>query len=125
MSNAALAHRPIRIVLAGIPGLTADLVRRCVRGQSDIAIVREFRHADDLSQITSAELFDVVVTAVTANGIPNLCQQLLFRSPGVRIIAVGSDGRLEIYDRRLLREAALDELLAEIRRVGPAAVPRR
>ena len=108
MTHAAVSHRAIRIALAGIPRLTADLVRRCLRGQHDIAIVRELRFAD------------VVVTALTADGVPRPCQELFFGNRGVPVIAVSRDGRLEIYDRRVLREAALDELLAEIRRVAPA-----
>jgi hypothetical protein len=119
MSNTALSASAIRLVLAGIPGLTAGLVRQSVVGQSDITIVSELRHAEDVTALALAEPIDVVVTARTAEGVPASCQQLLFGTPAVPVIVVNPDGRLEIYDRRVLREAALGELLAEIRRVAP------
>lgn len=118
MSNAALPAGAIRVVLAGIPGLTAGLVRRCMLDQSDISIVGELRHAGELAALARGQPIDVVVTALTRDGVPAGCQELLFDAASVPVIAVGSDGRLEVYDRRVLREAALDELLAEIRRVA-------
>jgi len=118
MSNATLSAGAIRVVLAGIPGLTAELVRRSMFGQSDISIVGELRRAEEVTALADRQHIDVVVTARTAEGVPAPCQQLLFGEPAVPVIVIGPDGRLEVYDRRVLREAALDELLAEIRRVA-------
>jgi len=122
MSNEALSGGAIRVVLAGIPGLTAGLVRRCVLGQSDISIVGELRHADDLAALAHGQPIDVVLTARTGDGVPAPCQRLFFGSTAVPVIAIDAQGRLEIYDRRVLREAALDELLAEIRKAARRAV---
>jgi hypothetical protein len=122
MSNAAISAGAIRVVLAGIPGLTAGLVRRCVLGQSDISIVGELRNAEDLAALARGQPIDVVVTARSREGVPMPCQRLLFGTTAVPVIAIDSEGRLEVYDRRVLREAALDELLAEIRRVAAASV---
>ena len=118
MSNAALSASSIRLVLAGIPGLTAGLVRQCVVGQTDIAIVSELRDADDVTALALAQPIDVVVTARSAQGVPAPCQRLLFGASAIPVIVVNPDGRLEIYDRRVLREAALGELLGEIRRAA-------
>ena len=117
MTNATLSTGAIRVVLAGIPGLTAELVRRFMFGQSDISIVAELRDAGDITGFARKQPIDVVVTARTSEGVPTPCQQLLFGETAVPVIVIGPDGRLEIYDRRVLREAALDELLTEIRRV--------
>lgn len=118
MSNAALSAGAIRVVLAGIPGLTAGIVRQYVFGQADICIVGELRRAEDVTALALTQPIDVVVTARTAEGVPLPCQRLLFGETAVPVIAIGADGRLEIYDRRVLREAALDELLGEIRKVA-------
>ena len=118
MSNATLSASAIRVVLAGIPGLTAGIVRQSVFGQADICIVGELRHADDVTALARSQPIHVVVTARTAEGVPAPCQQLLFGDAAVPVIVIGPDGRLEIYDRRVLREAALDELLDEIRKVA-------
>jgi hypothetical protein len=118
MSAAELSTGAIRVVLAGIPGLTAELVRRSFAGQSDISVVAELRHAEDVTSFARRQPLDVVVTVRTSRGVPAPCQQLLFGEVAIPVIVVGSDGRLEIYDRRVLREAALDELLVEIRRVS-------
>ncbi|HKP15530.1 MAG TPA: hypothetical protein VJT85_05680 [Gemmatimonadaceae bacterium] len=122
MSAATLSAGAIRVVLAGIPGLTAELVRRSVVGQSDVSIVAELRHAEDVTSFAQRQPLDVVVTVRTSMGVPTPCQQLLFGETAVPVIVIGPDGRLEIYNRRDLREAALDELLVEIRRVSLHAV---
>jgi len=118
MHHAALSPGAIRIALADIPGLTAGLVRQCVVGQSDITIVAECRGPEDIAALATEHGIDVVVTACTIDGVPTPCQAVLFGTAGVPVIAIGSDGRLEIYDRRVLREASLDELLFEIRKVA-------
>jgi hypothetical protein len=118
MANATLPPDAIRVVLAGIPGLIADIVRQYVRGQADVSIVGELRDATELSALARTQQIEVVVTTRAEEGVPPPCQQLLFGEPAVPVIAIGSDGRLEIYDRRILREAALNELLGEIRKVA-------
>ena len=125
VGNEALSRPAVRIALVGVPGLTADLVKRCVLGQSDITIVRELRNAGEFSHPAFDERIDVVLTALTADGVPSKCQQILFGNQGVPVIAVSSDGQVEVYDRRVLREAALSELLAEIRRVASTPVRHR
>jgi hypothetical protein len=118
MPHAGPAAASIRVVLAGVPGLTAGLIRRYLAGQSDIVIVQELRHAEDLDDLPDRQSIDVVVTARPGGDVPLPCQRLLFGPSGVPVIAIGSDGRLEIYNCRFVREAELDELLAEIRRIA-------
>ncbi len=118
MSNATLSAGAIRVVLAGIPGLTASIVRQYVLGQADISIVGELRNAAELTALAHTQRIDVVVTTRTEEGVPASCQQMLFGDFAVPVIVIGADGRLEIYDRRVLRESALDELLGEIRKVA-------
>ena len=125
MANATLPENAIRVVLAGIPGLTASIVRQYVLGQADISIVGELRDATELTALARTQPIEVVVTTRADEGVPTPCPQLLFDEPAVPVIAIGTDGRLEIYDRRVLREAALDELLGEIRKVAArSSVPQ-
>jgi hypothetical protein len=87
-----------------------------------MVIVDELREAEGVTELARNKPLDVVVTARTRNGVPAPCQQLLFGIPSTPVIVVGSEGKLEVYDRRVLREAALDDLLAEIRRVAAHSV---
>jgi hypothetical protein len=119
------AHPPagtIRVVLAGVPGLTASLIHRFLVDQSDIVILHEFRRADDLNDLPDGLGVDVVVTECTADGVPQACRRLLFGPSGVPVIAIGRDGRLEIYDRRFIWESAMDDLLAEIRKIAAPSI---
>lgn len=118
MPNAELVAGSIRVVLAGVPGLTAGLIRRCLAGQSDIVIVQELRRAEDLDDLSDPHSIDIVVTTRPGGEVPLPCQRMLFGPRGMPVIAIGSDGRLEIYNRRSVREAELDELLVEIRRIA-------
>jgi hypothetical protein len=118
MFNATVLATAVRVVLAGVPGLTAELVRQSVFGQSDICIVAELRAAEEVTAFAAGLTLVVVVTARSSDGVPSACQQLLFGVEAIPVIVIAHDGRLEIYDRRVLREAALDDLPNEIRRLG-------
>lgn len=122
MTNTALSAGAIRIVLADIPGLTAGMVERCVSDQPDIVIVEGLHDLEDLAALAHEHTIDVVITACTLAGVSNSCEQLLFGEAAIPVIAIATDGRLEIYDRRVLREAGPNELLAEIRRVASRRV---
>lgn len=124
MRDVAAITRPIRVALAGFGGLGAASVRGCLVGQADIAIVRELRDADARGAALGPHECDVLVTARTTRGVPGALREQLFADAGVPVIAIAEDGRLEIYDKRVLREATLAELLAEVRRVvSQAAAP--
>jgi hypothetical protein len=115
----------VRIVLAGVPGLTAALIREFAATQPGVAIVGEWRQSEELSLSGNQEKIDVIVTARSSTGIPPACQRALFDARGLPVIAVSSDGSLETYERRAVREAAMDDLFVEIRRVAAhSAEPR-
>lgn len=118
MPHTSLSGYVIRIVLAGVPGLTADLVREYAVTQPGIAIVGECRQPEDLPALAEKQEVDVVVTHRGSAGVPDACQQALFGSRGLPVIAIGSDGRLETYERHAVQEAAMDDLFNEIRRVA-------
>jgi hypothetical protein len=121
MSDTTRGPHPIHVALTGTAGLTADLVRHLLAGHSDIALVDEPPDAARVLFLAGARAVDVVV-ATGEDGVPEPYRLLLFSEVGVPVIAVHPDGRLVIYDRLVLREAAPDELLAEIRRVAARRV---
>lgn len=100
-------------------------MRRSMVDQSDISMVAELRRAQDVTALAATQSVDVVITEGTIAGVPAACQQLLFGTHSVTVIAVNVDGRLEIYDRRVIREAGIDDLLTEIRRVANRESARR
>ena len=118
MPHTVLSGYVIRIVLAGVPGLTADLVREYAATQPGIAIVGECRQPEDLPALAEQQDVDVVVTHRSSAGVPDACQRALFGSQALPVIAIGSDGSLESYERHAVREAAMDDLFNEIRRVA-------
>jgi len=108
----------IRIVLAGVPRLTAELVRQSALVHADIVIIEECRQPDDITGLIEAREIDVIVTTRTSRGVPHACQEALFGARSVPVIAVVTDGGLEVYERRAHHEAAMDDLFDEIRRVA-------
>ena len=118
MSDGALVADAIRIVLAGVPGLTAELVRQSALRHPDIVIIEECRQPDDITGLIETRQFDVIITMRTSSGVPHACQEALFSKRAIPIIAVVTDGSLEVYERRAHQEAAMDDLFDEIRRVA-------
>jgi hypothetical protein len=127
----------LRVVLAGMSGLTVAVVRGCLAGQRDVEIVRELREADDLDdlhelhelheldeldELAPGRWIDVVVTARAAAGVPDACRRLLFGPAAVPVIVIGSDGRLEIYQRRVVHDATPEDLSDAIRRAAARSV---
>ena len=117
MSKTALSANAIRIMIAGVPRLTAGLVRQNALTHTDMTIVGECRQPDDLPAFIETQEVDVIVTARTSNGVPTACQLALFEL-GLPVVAILTDGGLEVYERRALREAAMDDLFDEIRKVA-------
>ena len=116
---ARIAAPPIRILLAEITGLMAEVVNRAIRPQSDMTIVREIRSSAQLDALVPGEDFDVVVTSVSGPTIPHRYQQLVFECPHVPVIVIkGDEGRAELYDRKLIREVAPRQLVELIREVA-------
>ena len=124
MSNAAVAMSAIRVVLAGIPRLTADLVRHGIEEHPDLALVGDVGDVAELDGVTRRGV-DVLVTSRTIHGVPTSCQQMLFADSDVPVIVIDPGGQLEVYGRRDVREATVDDLVSEIRRLAARAGGQR
>jgi hypothetical protein len=109
----------IRVVLAELPGLISDLVKRALLERPDIKVVREIGATCDPGEAVEAEDFDVVVTSIHGSAIPDRYQRLVFGPPHVAVVAISADGRrVEAYDRKVIREVGLEQLVDVIREVA-------
>lgn len=118
MSDATLVADAIRVVLAGVPRLTAELVRQSAARHPDVAIVEEYRDPADVARLMETHEIDVIVTTRTTWRVPDACREALFGPRTVAVIAIAPDGSLEVYERRVRADVAMDDLFDEIRRVA-------
>lgn len=109
------APEQIRVMMAAVPRLTADIVMDSLREHADISIVEVLRDEAELAQLADTSDIDVVLTSRTSRGVVEQCRQLLFATSSIPVIALCGDGRLEIYDRRDVRESGMESLSTEIR----------
>lgn len=110
----------IRILLAEAPGLLADLVKEPILKQSDMTIVDvdEDLKAENLGTVVVEKEVDVVVTSLSGPQVPAAYRQLVFSLPHVALVAISADRHhVEVYDRRVVREVAPEQLVEVIREV--------
>ena len=111
--------RPIRILLAELPGLLAGVVRSAVEAQVDMQIVAEMRGVVGAAGVAGAASIDVVVTTLSGSQVPAAYQRVLFDHQHIPLVALSADGeRVEVFARRVVRQVALHELVAVIRDVA-------
>ena len=111
--------RAVRIVLVELRGLMADFVKLAITGQPDMELVDELLSATDLSAVLRERDVDVVVTALASPQLPLEYQALPFGAMPVCVVAISRDRRdVEVYERRVIREIAREQLIDVIRTVG-------
>jgi hypothetical protein len=109
----------IRIVLAEVPGLIADLVKEVVLAQADMRIVAEVPTANALERAAKSGGIDVVVTATASEHLPMSYQHLVFSASRIPVLAISGDGRrVDVYDRQIVREVSPQQLVEMIRNVA-------
>jgi hypothetical protein len=110
----AVSQRTIRVLLADVPGLLAALIAQSIAGHKDMQVIGTIR-TDALDGLALHDA-DVVVTCHGPRGLPAVYRDLFFSAAQVRVLAISGDGRVvEVYDRRVVREIALDQLVSVIR----------
>lgn len=87
----------IRILLAEFPRWQADLVREAIENQKDMDVVNQPVAYGPQDKI------DIIVISL---------------APHVSLIAIGNDGRMLLYDRKAVREAAYEQLVPIIRQIA-------
>jgi hypothetical protein len=118
----------IRILLAGMPRLMADIVAFGLAAEPDMLIVGSVEAVDALAVAVDATRPDFLVVGVDGEDLPVQCGPVLAEQPELRVLGIEQD-RVEagLYELRPHRVAlgvmSPEELAATIR--GAAGQPSR
>lgn len=90
---------PIRVALVALPRLLRDIMTQAIGDDEGISIVGEYDACDDWRiAATGAE---VVLVSVDASRSLDTCDELLYRAPRTRVVAVEGDrGRVTVCQLR-------------------------
>jgi chemotaxis response regulator CheB len=88
----------IRVLVANRPRLLRELVLSTLSEQAGISIVGEAENEEDVPSLVAETKPDFLVIALEeSRRRPPLCDQLLKRFPGLRIIVVAPDTNIGIF----------------------------
>ncbi|HRB81897.1 MAG TPA: hypothetical protein PK614_06495 [Nitrospira sp.] len=106
---------PISILLVGVrPRWVGELFKR----RTDIKIVDEISRVKDLGKAMAQKECDVVVTALPDGQVQPVLSSVLFGPGHTAIVAITARGHnIEVYDHRVRREVAPEDLIRVIREV--------
>ena len=111
---------PIRIVLATLSPMLADIVRQLLSGHVDLEVIAEVASAGEMRDVLRRAGAEVVVAGATPTdgGVPPI--DILREHPGLRLIVMADDARVaKVYELRPHETAIADvspsELLHVIR----------
>jgi len=82
----------IRILLAELPSMMRDIVRETLETETDMAVV-ELGGRDALMGALEAGSADVVIVGASEPEQPALPLRFLAKSPGVKVLMLGTSGR--------------------------------
>ena len=83
----------VRVVLAGLPRMLADIVRRVLGEAPDLEVVDLSGAAEDLMDSVKDHEPDVLVTGLRPHETVDRFASLLLAHPSLRIFALEGDGR--------------------------------
>jgi chemotaxis response regulator CheB len=90
--------QPVRVVVANRPRLMRELVLETIIGQPDIEIVAEIQNENEIAQIVEGTHPDFLIIALDeSNQRPALCDTLLRRYPGMKILALAPERNSGIF----------------------------
>jgi hypothetical protein len=110
----------MRIVLADLPRLAADMLDWAMAGQSDMFIVARLDSSTDLPRVTRMTTPDVVIVGLTEPDLPAHCVELFTENVGLTVLGIQKRrGVAHLYQLRPyqleLGEVAPDDLVSAIR----------
>jgi DNA-binding NarL/FixJ family response regulator len=119
----------IRIVLADLPPLAADLVERALRRQPDMVVVGRLPSPAGLLELARMTSPDAVMVGLADPELPPTCLELFAEHPALTVLGVEKQGDLahlfQLRPHRMeLGEVAPDDLVVQIRgAVGRSPLP--
>jgi len=117
---------PIRIVLASLPRMLGEIVRKVLGTAADLEIVDTVASLEELGSALAVHAADVVIAGVSRPDGRGKFDALLRAHPAVRVFSLESDGRETVlYELRphsvALGNVSPEALVAAIRATAPAA----
>jgi chemotaxis response regulator CheB len=83
---------PIRVVVANQPTLMREMVLETIFGHADIEVVAEIKNKSEIDEVVDGTRPDFVIIALDeSDRRPPLCDTLLQRHPGIKILAIAPD----------------------------------
>lgn len=119
----------IRIVLADLPPLAADLVERALRQHPDMLVVGRLPSPAGLVELARVTSPDAIMIGLGDPELPAACVELFAEHPALTVLGVDKRGdRAHLFQLRPHRvelgEVAPDDLVVQIRgSVGPVPLP--
>ena len=114
----------IKVLIVGMPGLLASVVRETLDAEPDMEVVGQVASIDEFSGVPRQPI-DVVVTTSTATGVSAGLTSLLFGSTPLPLVAISADGsRIDVFGRSVRHGQGLDGLTGLIRDAVAVARPR-
>ena len=90
--------QPIRVVVANQPRLMRELVLETITEQPDIEIVAEIQNEDEIIDAVEGTHPDFLIIALDkSDRRPPLCETLLRRYPGMKILALAAERNSSIF----------------------------
>ncbi|MBZ5641209.1 MAG: hypothetical protein LAO19_00470 [Acidobacteriia bacterium] len=97
-------NQNVRVVVANRPRLMRELVLETIAEHPDIQIVAELHNEEEIVHIVEGTHPDVLIIALDdSNTRPTICDTLLHRYPGLRILALAPE-----RNRSILYWASID-----------------
>jgi DNA-binding NarL/FixJ family response regulator len=119
---------PIRILLASMPRLMADIVAAGVEPHRDLRIVGSLESVSELASQARRTRPDVLVLGLDGSDLPRECDELFADRPHMRILGVEANGgEVGLYELRPHRVALGSLSPAELARsiLSAARAPSR
>lgn len=106
---------PIRVVIAGVPGLLASIVHDTLTADEGIVVVAQVASADDLAA-TLAQPVDVIVTTASVARMAPAMRGVLFGDTPVPVVAISADGRrMDVFSHAMVHDRGLRDLTDLVR----------
>lgn len=110
MTAGALPSGVIKVLIAGVPGLLAAVVRNAIIRERDMDLVAVIASMENLTVVDRGPV-DVIVTAVPMTGPGLKLLEVLLGPIPVPVVAISLDGtRIDVFGHVLVRGAGIDGL---------------
>jgi hypothetical protein len=83
---------PIRVLLANLPELLAQIIGQTIEQQSDMRLIGRARNNWELLHLADVEIDVIILGAAIIYPPPGICSHLFAELPGVKILVIDPSG---------------------------------